>query len=164
MASSSDTAQVGTTQWPHCLGASAFTWSAMHPSVRPSVRPWACACHRSLCVGRSAITKLPSQVEKTVKKLTVQMPYQLFIGGEFVDAEGSKTYDTINPTDGSVSAGYNPSFPPSFHLSSKGTDQGSVLGWMCLCYRHERSQPRPQEWRRAGVRGGGKAPKSQSRL
>ncbi|CAO2605892.1 Cytosolic 10-formyltetrahydrofolate dehydrogenase, partial [Lemmus lemmus] len=41
-------------------------------------------------------------VEKTVKKLTLQMPYQLFIGGEFVDAEGSKTYDTVNPTDGSV--------------------------------------------------------------
>lgn len=37
-----------------------------------------------------------------MKKLTLQMPYQLFIGGEFVDAEGAKTYSTINPTDGSV--------------------------------------------------------------
>lgn len=82
-----------------------------------------------------------------MKKLTLQMPYQLFIGGEFVDAEGSKTYDTINPTDGSVSAGHNPPPPPK--LSSKGTDQGSVLGYMCLCYGHERSQPRPQEWKRA---------------
>lgn len=42
-------------------------------------------------------------MEKAVNKLTLQMPYQLFIGGEFVDAEGAKTYSTINPTDGSVS-------------------------------------------------------------
>lgn len=42
-------------------------------------------------------------MERAVNKLTLQMPYQLFIGGEFVDAEGSKTYNTINPTDGSVS-------------------------------------------------------------
>ncbi|GAB1291069.1 Cytosolic 10-formyltetrahydrofolate dehydrogenase [Apodemus speciosus] len=41
-------------------------------------------------------------VEKAVNKMTLQMPYQLFIGGEFVDAEGAKTYSTINPTDGSV--------------------------------------------------------------
>uniref|UniRef100_A0A452RY36 10-formyltetrahydrofolate dehydrogenase n=1 Tax=Ursus americanus TaxID=9643 RepID=A0A452RY36_URSAM len=41
-------------------------------------------------------------VEKTVNKLTLRMPYQLFIGGMFVDAEGAKTYETINPTDGSV--------------------------------------------------------------
>ncbi|XP_075406906.1 cytosolic 10-formyltetrahydrofolate dehydrogenase isoform X2 [Tenrec ecaudatus] len=41
-------------------------------------------------------------VEKTVNKLTLRMPHQLFIGGQFVDAEGAKTYDTINPTDGTV--------------------------------------------------------------
>ncbi|XP_035865269.1 cytosolic 10-formyltetrahydrofolate dehydrogenase isoform X3 [Phyllostomus discolor] len=41
-------------------------------------------------------------VEKAVNKLVLQMPHQLFIGGKFVDAEGAKTYDTINPTDGSV--------------------------------------------------------------
>ncbi|XP_059965300.1 cytosolic 10-formyltetrahydrofolate dehydrogenase isoform X1 [Mesoplodon densirostris] len=41
-------------------------------------------------------------VEKTVNKLTLRMPHQLFIGGAFVDAEGAKTYETINPTDGSV--------------------------------------------------------------
>ncbi|XP_004692252.1 PREDICTED: cytosolic 10-formyltetrahydrofolate dehydrogenase [Condylura cristata] len=41
-------------------------------------------------------------VEKTVNKMTVRMPHQLFIGGQFVDAEGTKTYETINPTDGSV--------------------------------------------------------------
>lgn len=40
------------------------------------------------------------------------MPHQLFIGGAFVDAEGDKTYETINPTDGSVSAGPVPP-PPS---------------------------------------------------
>ncbi|XP_055413679.1 cytosolic 10-formyltetrahydrofolate dehydrogenase [Bubalus kerabau] len=41
-------------------------------------------------------------VEKAVNKLTLRMPHQLFIGGTFVDAEGGKTYETINPTDGSV--------------------------------------------------------------
>ncbi|XP_006876288.1 PREDICTED: cytosolic 10-formyltetrahydrofolate dehydrogenase [Chrysochloris asiatica] len=41
-------------------------------------------------------------VEKSVNKLTLRMPHQLFIGGKFVDAEGAKTYDTINPADGSV--------------------------------------------------------------
>lgn len=35
--------------------------------------------------------------------MTVKMPYQCFINGQFEDAEDGKTYDTINPTDGSVS-------------------------------------------------------------
>ena len=35
--------------------------------------------------------------------MTVKMPYQCFINGQFTDAEDGKTYDTINPTDGSVS-------------------------------------------------------------
>lgn len=56
---------------------------------------------------------LPCQVEKAVNKLTLHMPHQLFIGGEFVDAEGARTYETINPTDGSVSAG------PRSHLSHR---------------------------------------------
>ena len=30
------------------------------------------------------------------------MLHQLFINGQFVDAEGEKTYETINPTDGMV--------------------------------------------------------------
>ncbi|XP_027441678.1 cytosolic 10-formyltetrahydrofolate dehydrogenase isoform X2 [Zalophus californianus] len=42
-------------------------------------------------------------VEKAMNKLTLRMPHQLFIGGMFVDAEGAKTYETINPTDGSGS-------------------------------------------------------------
>lgn len=37
--------------------------------------------------------------------MTVNMPYQCFINGQFTDAEDGKTYDTINPTDGSVSNG-----------------------------------------------------------
>nr|XP_026270889.1 cytosolic 10-formyltetrahydrofolate dehydrogenase isoform X2 [Urocitellus parryii] len=41
-------------------------------------------------------------VEKSLNKLELRMPHQLFIGGTFVDAEGGQTYDTINPTDGSV--------------------------------------------------------------
>lgn len=47
-----------------------------------------------------------------MNKLTLRMPHQLFIGGAFVDAEGGKTYETINPTDGSVSSGPGPSAPP----------------------------------------------------
>ncbi|XP_054631809.1 mitochondrial 10-formyltetrahydrofolate dehydrogenase-like isoform X3 [Dunckerocampus dactyliophorus] len=37
-----------------------------------------------------------------VNNMTVKMPNQCFIDGCFVDAENGKTYDTINPTDGSV--------------------------------------------------------------
>ncbi|XP_012684841.1 cytosolic 10-formyltetrahydrofolate dehydrogenase [Clupea harengus] len=39
-------------------------------------------------------------VEKNVNNMTVKIPHQLFINGEFVDAEGGKTYKSINPTDG----------------------------------------------------------------
>ncbi|XP_008291765.1 mitochondrial 10-formyltetrahydrofolate dehydrogenase [Stegastes partitus] len=39
---------------------------------------------------------------KDVNNMTVKMPYQCFINGSFEDAENGKTYDTINPTDGSV--------------------------------------------------------------
>uniref|UniRef100_A0A8C7Y5T2 10-formyltetrahydrofolate dehydrogenase n=1 Tax=Oryzias sinensis TaxID=183150 RepID=A0A8C7Y5T2_9TELE len=39
-------------------------------------------------------------VEKNINNMTVKMPHQLFINGEFVDAEGGKTYKTINPCDG----------------------------------------------------------------
>uniref|UniRef100_A0A671KWR6 10-formyltetrahydrofolate dehydrogenase n=1 Tax=Sinocyclocheilus anshuiensis TaxID=1608454 RepID=A0A671KWR6_9TELE len=39
-------------------------------------------------------------VEKKLNNITIQIPHQLFINGEFVDAEGGKTYKTINPTDG----------------------------------------------------------------
>ena len=45
------------------------------------------------------------QVEKNINNMTVKMPHQLFINGEFVDAEGGKTYKTINPTDGTVRSG-----------------------------------------------------------
>ncbi|XP_053285653.1 cytosolic 10-formyltetrahydrofolate dehydrogenase isoform X2 [Pleuronectes platessa] len=41
-------------------------------------------------------------VEKDINHMTIKMPHQLFINGEFVDAEGGKTYKTINPTDGTV--------------------------------------------------------------
>ncbi|RXM91014.1 Cytosolic 10-formyltetrahydrofolate dehydrogenase [Acipenser ruthenus] len=34
--------------------------------------------------------------------MTVRMPHQLFINGQFVDAEGGKTYQTINPNDGTA--------------------------------------------------------------
>lgn len=41
-------------------------------------------------------------MEKNINNMTIKMPHQLFINGEFVDAEGGKTYKTINPTDGTV--------------------------------------------------------------
>lgn len=37
-----------------------------------------------------------------VNHMTVRMPYQLFINGEFVDSSSGRTFDAINPTDGSV--------------------------------------------------------------
>lgn len=42
-------------------------------------------------------------MEKNINNMTIKMPHQLFINGEFVDAEGGKTYKTINPNDGTVS-------------------------------------------------------------
>uniref|UniRef100_A0A8P4KTS3 10-formyltetrahydrofolate dehydrogenase n=1 Tax=Dicentrarchus labrax TaxID=13489 RepID=A0A8P4KTS3_DICLA len=39
---------------------------------------------------------------KDVNNMTVKMPYQCFINGQFEDAENGKSYQTINPTDGSV--------------------------------------------------------------
>lgn len=42
------------------------------------------------------------QVEMNINNMTIRMPHQLFINGEFVDAEGGKTYKTINPTTAQV--------------------------------------------------------------
>ncbi|XP_019955399.2 mitochondrial 10-formyltetrahydrofolate dehydrogenase [Paralichthys olivaceus] len=39
---------------------------------------------------------------KDVNNMTVKMPHQCFINGKFEDAENGKSYNTINPTDGSV--------------------------------------------------------------
>ncbi|XP_048212740.1 mitochondrial 10-formyltetrahydrofolate dehydrogenase isoform X2 [Perognathus longimembris pacificus] len=41
-------------------------------------------------------------VSKEVNEMTVKMPYQCFINGQFMDADDGKTYDTVNPTDGST--------------------------------------------------------------
>ncbi|KAK6480593.1 cytosolic 10-formyltetrahydrofolate dehydrogenase-like [Huso huso] len=40
--------------------------------------------------------------ERNVNNMTVRMPHQLFINGQFVDAEGGKMYQTINPNDGTA--------------------------------------------------------------
>ncbi|CAO2581267.1 Mitochondrial 10-formyltetrahydrofolate dehydrogenase [Lemmus lemmus] len=45
---------------------------------------------------------LVDYVSKEVNEMTVNMPYQCFINGQFVDAEDGETYDTVNPTDGST--------------------------------------------------------------
>ncbi|XP_023573094.1 mitochondrial 10-formyltetrahydrofolate dehydrogenase [Octodon degus] len=41
-------------------------------------------------------------VSKDANGMTVRMPHQCFIDGEFVDADDGKTYDTVNPADGST--------------------------------------------------------------
>ncbi|XP_008002688.2 mitochondrial 10-formyltetrahydrofolate dehydrogenase isoform X2 [Chlorocebus sabaeus] len=41
-------------------------------------------------------------VSKEVNEMMVKMPYQCFINGQFTDADDGKTYNTINPTDGST--------------------------------------------------------------
>ncbi|XP_075430727.1 cytosolic 10-formyltetrahydrofolate dehydrogenase isoform X2 [Ascaphus truei] len=41
-------------------------------------------------------------VEKDTNNMTIRMPHQLFINGQFTDADGGKTYDTVNPTDGTA--------------------------------------------------------------
>ncbi|XP_055016334.1 cytosolic 10-formyltetrahydrofolate dehydrogenase-like [Boleophthalmus pectinirostris] len=41
-------------------------------------------------------------VEMDINKMTVKMPHQMFINGEFVDAAGGKTYKSINPTTGTA--------------------------------------------------------------
>uniref|UniRef100_A0A8V5GEB6 10-formyltetrahydrofolate dehydrogenase n=1 Tax=Melopsittacus undulatus TaxID=13146 RepID=A0A8V5GEB6_MELUD len=38
---------------------------------------------------------------KNTNNMTVNMPYQCFINGQFINADDGKTYDTINPADGS---------------------------------------------------------------
>uniref|UniRef100_A0A8C5FM67 10-formyltetrahydrofolate dehydrogenase n=1 Tax=Gadus morhua TaxID=8049 RepID=A0A8C5FM67_GADMO len=41
-------------------------------------------------------------VDYDINNMTVRMPHQCFINGQFEDAENGKTSDTINPADGSV--------------------------------------------------------------
>ncbi|KAK2508355.1 hypothetical protein MC885_017445, partial [Smutsia gigantea] len=41
-------------------------------------------------------------VLKEVNEMKVKMPHQCFINGQFTDADDGKTYDTINPADGST--------------------------------------------------------------
>ncbi|XP_055213849.1 mitochondrial 10-formyltetrahydrofolate dehydrogenase isoform X3 [Gorilla gorilla gorilla] len=41
-------------------------------------------------------------ISKEVNEMMIKMPYQCFINGQFTDADDGKTYDTINPTDGST--------------------------------------------------------------
>ena len=43
------------------------------------------------------------QTEYKTATMTVKMPNQLFINGEFVEAQTGKTFDTINPADETVS-------------------------------------------------------------
>uniref|UniRef100_A0A8C0ZB85 10-formyltetrahydrofolate dehydrogenase n=1 Tax=Cyanistes caeruleus TaxID=156563 RepID=A0A8C0ZB85_CYACU len=43
-------------------------------------------------------------VSKNMNNMTVNMPYQCFINGKFINSDDGKTYDTINPADGSVTS------------------------------------------------------------
>ncbi|XP_030176288.1 mitochondrial 10-formyltetrahydrofolate dehydrogenase isoform X1 [Lynx canadensis] len=57
---------------------------------------------RKLRGGESEEELVVDYVSKEVNEMTVKMPYQCFINGQFTDADDGKTYDTINPTDGSI--------------------------------------------------------------
>ncbi|XP_056380869.1 cytosolic 10-formyltetrahydrofolate dehydrogenase isoform X2 [Hyla sarda] len=53
--------------------------------------------------GEDAVEELTiDYVEKDINNMKIKIPHQLFINGQFVEAEGGKTYDTINPTDGNA--------------------------------------------------------------
>ncbi len=52
--------------------------------------------------------------------MTLKMPYQCFINGKFDDAENGKTYDTVNPTDGSVSHLNILTYCMNPHIHTKG--------------------------------------------
>ena len=43
------------------------------------------------------------QIDLEVNNTKISMPYQLFIDGEFVDSVTGRTFESINPTDCSVS-------------------------------------------------------------
>lgn len=60
--------------------------------------------------------------------MTIRIPHQLFINGEFVDAEGGKTYKTINPTDGQVYNGHK-----LFHSQSICIIFSTCLISVCVC-------------------------------
>uniref|UniRef100_A0A8C5ZSZ3 10-formyltetrahydrofolate dehydrogenase n=1 Tax=Marmota marmota marmota TaxID=9994 RepID=A0A8C5ZSZ3_MARMA len=51
---------------------------------------------------KSGARSMDVVVAKEVNEMTVKMPYQCFINGQFTNADDGKTYDTINPTDGST--------------------------------------------------------------
>ncbi|XP_031571747.1 cytosolic 10-formyltetrahydrofolate dehydrogenase-like isoform X1 [Actinia tenebrosa] len=57
---------------------------------------------RSRGEGKEEFTCNTTDLE--VNDMTIHMPYQLFIDGEFVDAHHGKMFESINPTDGSVLA------------------------------------------------------------
>ncbi len=61
-------------------------------------------------------------VTKDVNNMTVKMPYQCFINGNFEDAEDGKTYNTVNPTDGSVC-----SVISNTHKLTSGMTNGCVV-------------------------------------
>ena len=44
------------------------------------------------------------QVKMNVNNMDLEFPHQCFINNEFVDSSDGATFDTINPTDESVSA------------------------------------------------------------
>lgn len=61
-----------------------------------------------------------------MNNMTVKMPNQCFINGRFEDAESGKTYNTINPTDGSVSGGGRGRCPA-------GIQTRQLIWCVCMC-------------------------------
>uniref|UniRef100_A0A672NDF2 10-formyltetrahydrofolate dehydrogenase n=1 Tax=Sinocyclocheilus grahami TaxID=75366 RepID=A0A672NDF2_SINGR len=71
-------------------------------------------------------------VEKKLNNMTIRIPHQLFINGEFVDAEEGKTYKTINPTDGQVHRGHSFLFHSVFRHYLFSSISHSHFNF-CLC-------------------------------
>ena len=58
---------------------------------------------------------LCGQVTIEANGMRIQCPHQLLINGEFVNSSWGRTYNTINPTDESVSSWTHHSVPPPPH-------------------------------------------------
>ena len=74
-------------------------------------------------IASSFLRFLRFQIDLEVNNMTVKMPYQLFIDGEMVNAKSGRTFETINPTDETVS-------PTSFYSSFKIVHPLDVATWL----------------------------------
>lgn len=72
---------------------------------------------------------------KDVNNMTVKMPYQCFINGKFENAEDGKTYNTVNPTDGSVSSVVSNTQTHPYYSNGCVVFSGDLQGVICVSGR-----------------------------